>query len=238
MKNLTKQELIENIKETMMERETYYINDVDSNINTDDLIEFKSIEPTRVSLDSLEKETLIDILDETLTLDSSILNKTVNSLFIENKKAFDGTSFFSKSRPNLEGLDTINNIWLGNGITLAQVEQDLSGARARLRGFKDKNDKLFNNINKYTKMIVFVPKQLEDIFLELKDDKYLRGTDFSNIHKDTFELVINKNQSTNNNDWYILNNASDFNTVIYSTTDSEIKFGLGNPTAIVKIENK
>lgn len=180
-------------------------------------------------------------------------DKLINKLLIANPVTFDKTAFFATSRPNLEGDNTINNIHTGTGTTLAQVEADLSTARSILRSFKDRNGEPFNE---GMKMLIYAPTQLESVFLKLASNEFL-GSGESNLHKGTFELVLNDHQADNNDDWYIINIAAamkpfiyqnreapkfmmkddEFNTKIKYATTGRSNASVLNPTAIIKVNN-
>lgn len=141
----------------------------------------------------------------------------INDLLVANGTAFDGSAFFADTRPLLQGTNAIDNIYDGTGLTLTLVEADLSGARARLKGFRDINNQ---PLNRGAKLVVYAPVALETIFLKLANNEDV--LDNTNIHKGTFELIINYDDTTGD-EWYLINSAAAMKPFVYQTRE-EPKF--------------
>lgn len=181
-----------------------------------------------------------------------------NDLLVANPTCFDGTAMFANTRPNLQGTNAIDNLYSGTSggpYTLAQVEADLKGAREDLLGLRDRNGRPFN---RGAKLTVYVPVHLVDWFETLRNSRqiYVSGTK-DNILYNTFDIIVNYDQATTNDDWYIINTNSVVTPVIWQDrqapnwdvedvkTKKKIKyfstarFGIGpaNPMSIIKIDN-
>jgi phage major head subunit gpT-like protein len=134
------------------------------------------------------------------------------ALLAANSNAFDGTAFFANSRTNIDtGSNTIDNLYSGTGTTFAQVEADYIGAKKQLEGFRDKNDRAFN---KGSQLAVFCPKHMEDTFQKLLNNRseiIHDGTSVkTNIYAGTAEIVVNWEQGSSDNDWYLINKKASF----------------------------
>lgn len=185
-------------------------------------------------------------------------DEQINDLLEANGNAFDGTAMFANTRPKLQGTNAIDNLYTGTSggpYTLAQVEADLKGAKTMLLGLRDRNSKPFN---RGAKLVAYVPSHLEDWFLTLKNSKqiYVSGTK-DNILLNTFDIIINYEQSGSVDDWYLVNTNAPVTPFIYQTRESagwdvediktkkKIRYfstarngaGYGNPMAIVKVDN-
>lgn len=180
-------------------------------------------------------------------------DKLIQELLAANPTAFDGTAFFSDTRPNLSGSGVIDNIHTGTGTTLAQMTADFASAESLLLGFKDRNNEPLNNQQDY---YVLVPSQLYSNAYKLMTSDSLANP-YDNIYKNRFKIIVNYYQATTDNDWYLVNAAQAFKPFIYQVRkepdwtmkddpeDKWVKYianarmaaAVGNPTAIVKINN-
>lgn len=215
-------------------------------------VDRNTLSDSKVSLGS-NLEMWVRMLSEEWTY---LPDDIINDLLVANGAAFDGTAFFSNTRPNIQGTVAIDNLLTGTGTTLAQVNADLTSARTALRGFKDGNGKPFNrNLD----LTIYAPAQLETTFKTLQNSELVDvgGGALTNIQKGTFNLVINDVQATTNNDWYAFNTGASFKPFIwqdretpkFKTKDDDFKkyidyavtgranAGYGNPMASVKVDN-
>lgn len=180
-------------------------------------------------------------------------DELINQLLLDNGLAFDNTAFFANSRPNLEGTNTIDNIYTGTGTTVTQLSNDLSGAMNTLRSFKDKNGKPYNRMPKY---VVYIPTHLEREFDQILTADNLSVNE-TNTLKGKFEIIVNDYQDNSNSDWYLMNKNAKVKPLIYQqrktpsmhVKDEEdkkyIKYftkarnnaGYGSPMGIIKIDN-
>jgi phage major head subunit gpT-like protein len=182
----------------------------------------------------------------------------IADLLTENGTAFDGTAFFANSRPNIEGTNAIDNLYSGTSggpYTTAQVEADLKGAKEDLMGFRDRNNKPFN---RGAKLVAYVPTHLVDHFETLRNSRqiYISGTK-DNVLYQTFDIIVNYDQDTTSDDWYLFNVNAPVQAFIFQTREQptwkvkdeedkrNIKYfsvsrsaaGYGNPMACIKIDN-
>ncbi len=179
----------------------------------------------------------------------------IADLLSTNGVAFDGTNFFANSRSEIEGTNAINNIVTGTGTDIDDIYNDLNTAIDRLFTFKAKNNRAYNRGGK---ILVLIPAQLRSKFQTLKVADKIDVTGIgANSLKDTFDYIINFEQSITDNDYYVINENAVVKPFIYQTRkeplfemvdekDSPyVKFfstaranaGYGNPMAIVKVNN-
>lgn len=179
----------------------------------------------------------------------------LNDLFVANGNAFDKTAFFATARPNITNGTNLNNLLTGTGATLATITVDLSSAKKAIDAMKINGKAL----NRGAKVTVYCPTQLAPIFEELKNSEnvIIGGVTTTNIHRGSFEIVKNYDQSTSDNDWYLVNSAAKMKPIILQerqaptmkevlVEDEDIyKYiwkaryneGYGNPFSIVKVNN-
>ncbi len=187
-------------------------------------------------------------------------DKMIAKLLEDNPTAFDGTAFFSATRPNLSSSGAINNIVTGTGTTRAQLSADLGSAMDLMRTFRNANGDPYNPTLKFA---VMIPSQFERDFRAIQTSEYLAGiVAQSNEFKGMFDIIVNPYLSTAaglKDDWYLINSATPYKFAVAQTdinnppmwdmedipSQREIKyfttgrmgFGLLNPLAIVKINN-
>jgi len=130
-------------------------------------------------------------------------DKLVADLVDANGNAFDGTAFFSDSRPNIEGTTAIDNLITGTGSTLSAIYTDMGNAINALLSLVDKGGTPFNIS---TKFIAMIPPSLFNIFNTLKnsDTLYISGTQ-SNNFKGIFDFIVNPYLGASDTDWYLIN---------------------------------
>lgn len=176
----------------------------------------------------------------------------------ESNLCFDGVALFADSRPKLQNDGTtIDNLYVGTGITVATVTADLAGAMTAMRGWKAKNGDPFNHAPKFLCMI---PNTLEWVFKTIRDSVEIynatAGASATNIYKDSFDYVVN-DYLTDANDWFMTNTNSPMKPFIYQKrknpifdmkdendkkfikyfTTARMNAGNGNPISIIKIKN-
>lgn len=181
----------------------------------------------------------------------------------DNTACFDGTALFANTRPNIDtGSYAIDNLISGTSsstYSLAEFEADYLSAKTKLRGFRDKNDQMFN---KTSKLVAFVPQHMEDIANKLLAERAQRiynGTaEVDNLYAGDAKVFVNTEQSTvTNNDWYLINEAAFMKPFIIQDRESvdwkvfddkkfkfleygydfRMGYGPGSPFGIVKINN-
>lgn len=143
----------------------------------------------------------------------SFPDELVQVMFDANTTAFDGTAIFATSRPNIDNSNTINNLLSGTSSTtysLAEFEADYKAAKAGLLGFKDKHNK---SLNKAAKLAVVIPAHLQDVASTLLSSRqttiYVSGTQ-TNLYAGDAEIIVNWEQGSSDNDWYLVNIGSTF----------------------------
>lgn len=192
----------------------------------------------------------------------SFPDKVCQTLLTANSNAFDETAMFATSRPNIDtGSYVLNNLISGTSsttYTLAEFEADYKSAKTALLGMADKEGEPMND---NPKLVVFVPRHLEDVAKVLLNSRqneiYVSGSQ-SNLYAGDAEVVVNFRQtSTSDNDWYLINVNNPFKPFVIQdrkapnwevwddTKKKYIEYGfdfrLGynflNPMAIVKVNN-
>jgi len=184
-----------------------------------------------------------------------------HDLMVANGNAFDATAFFATSRPNLDtGGNTIDNLLTGTSSTtysLAEFETDYKAAKAGLLGLRDKNN---NPFNRNARLAVVVPQHMHDVAQTLlaqrQQEIYVSGTK-TNLYAGDAEIIINWEQSSSDNDWYLANinhpikpivvqerkapmwNMKDdpFDKQVFYGFDFRMGIGLLNPLCIIKTNN-
>lgn len=192
----------------------------------------------------------------------SFPDEAVQAILDANTTAFDGTALFATSRPNLDtGSNTIYNLVSGTSSTtysLSEFQTDYKSAKSYLFGQKDKNNKAFN---KGAKLAVIVPAHLEDVARNLlvttQQLIYVSGTISNQYALDNTEIIVNWEQSSSDNDWYLVNLGASFKPFLIQDRKGpqwmykddpeykDIKYGFDfrmgyaplNPMAIVKVNN-
>jgi len=179
----------------------------------------------------------------------------VNQLITANGNAFDGSAFFANSRLIDTGSNTINNIASGTGVdTDAHILADYQSAYNALLGFKDRNGRPFNA---NPRIALLIPAHLKFSFEKIFSPKALMINSSSNVVAGDVELIINYNQVTTDNDWYLINTNATLKPFIIQSrenptwdmkdepdninikyfTTGRYGYGYGNPMAIVKVNN-
>lgn len=177
----------------------------------------------------------------------------ISELIDDNGNCFDGSALFANSR-NLGGTG-LDNLLSGNGVTLAGVTTDLAASRNAMYGMKNSNKRPFNRSPRFA---VLIPPHLHDVFLTLRNSQTVTtGTSKTNIYNNSFDIILRHQQSSTDNDWFLLNTQATIPPFIlqenegpqWKMIDKEdelhIKYfstarlnaGYGNPTSIVKIDN-
>lgn len=180
-----------------------------------------------------------------------------------NTTCFDGTALFAGARSNLDtGSNTIDNLYpgtLSGAYTTSTFSADFEGAKNDLLGFRDKHNRAFN---KKAKLVAFVPQHLESIASKVLGDyqTYIdaaTSVQVTNIYANQAKIIINWEQGSSNNDWYLINESAlvkpfliqDREKVKWSMKDDEeykyikywFTFRMGysplNPMSIIKINN-
>jgi phage major head subunit gpT-like protein len=187
---------------------------------------------------------------------SNFPDKLIVELLVagETGLAFDGTAFFADARTMLQGGgSTIDNLYPGTGVSVAQVTADFAGITAAMRGYKAKNGDPFNYNPKW---VVIIPPVLEWVFKTIRNSVDIGGSGVTNIYKDSFDIVV-CDYLTDVNDWFIVNTNSPMKPFIFQRRtnpafdmkdEKDKKFikyfstawmnaGYGNPTCIAKIKN-
>lgn len=186
-------------------------------------------------------------------------DKMVNDLIAGGASgtAFDGTAFFSATRPNIKSAAALNNIATGTGTSLSQLRADLNTAISQLYGFKDINGYTFNQAG--GRLAIVCPRHLYFLFQEIVNPMMIvsDGSQIFSGFKGIADVVVNDLQSQADNDWYLVNTGNTFKPFIYQISVNP-KFGLkdeednrfikffstasmganyGNPLAIIKVNN-
>jgi phage major head subunit gpT-like protein len=214
------------------------------------------IDVDRFTLDDSKKELggSIDMQINSLVQNfKDFSDNLINQLLVANGTAFDGSAFFANSH-NIAA--TVDNLYPGTGVTLAQITADLAGARNDMYGFKDTDGVPFNRGAQFA---VVIPTQLHDTFLTLKNSQqvYDGAGNKTNIYQNTFEIVLNHWQAQTNNDWYLVNTNAVVPAFVVQTRENpewvyndnpleryiqygsymRMNVGYGNFTSIIKIDN-
>lgn len=245
------------IKEWIDEIDFAFLQDFDYEIKNKDwqngfLVDRNTLDDSKKTLgNDVERE-----INFSLNSWSNFPDKLVTELLEagETGLAFDGVAFFANARPKLQGGgSTIDNLYAGTGISVAQVTADFAGATRDMRGWKAKNGDPFNANPKF---VVICPSTLEWVFKTLRNSVDIGGSGVTNIYKDTFDIVVN-DYLTDANDWFIVNSNAPMKPFIFQKRSNPIfdmkdekdkKFikyfstarmnaGYGNPVSIIKIKN-
>lgn len=184
-----------------------------------------------------------------------------HDLLVANGLAWDGTAFFATTRPNIDtGGNTINNLLSGTSSTTytsSEFETDYGKAKTALYGQRDKNNQPFN---RGARLAVVIPPHMEDVVKTILDQRmqtvYISGTK-NNLYAGDAEIIINWEQSSSDNDWYLVNinhpikpivvqerkapkwdfKDDPFDKQIFYGFDFRMGIGLLNPLVIVKTNN-
>jgi phage major head subunit gpT-like protein len=165
-----------------------------------------TINVNRHTLDDSKKTLGGDIekdVREAAMLWKTFSDRLVNDLIAANGVAYDKSTFFATSH-NIDGATAIDNLISGTGTTLAQIEADLASARNAMHGYRDKNNQ---PINMNPRFVALIPSQLHDKFLTLRNSQqiYDGAGNKTNIYNNSFDIIINHWQATNDNDWFLIN---------------------------------
>jgi len=185
---------------------------------------------------------------------ANLPKKKIAELLELNPLAFDGTPFFSNTRPNFTSKDTIDNIATGTGTTRTNLSNDLGTAIDIARGFLNAKGEPFNINNNWA---VMIHPKFERDFNAINTSEFL-ANGISNEFKGMLTIVINP-YLQDSNDWYLINPETPYkfavvqedinNPVKWDMVDNpderyikyfttgRLGFGLLNPLAIIKINN-
>jgi len=132
--------------------------------------------------------------------------RLIFNLFETPGNAFDGAAFFANTRV-IGASANVDNILVGTGTTVAQVQTDLAAARAQMRLYQDDQGRPMNLIGN----TIVVHPDIEQIMWQalnvqqagLQNNSAIPASISGVFSGQSYRIVVNP-QLTDANDWYLL----------------------------------